>query len=109
MRLTTARYYTPSGRSIQALGINPDIIVAQPRPKPEDAAEDKPRTESSFSTSEAELRGALNNDSYSDEEKRQLEEEAAEVQATAKLREQDYQLAYAIDILSGLSVLSASK
>ena len=32
MRLTTARYYTPSGRSIQALGISPDIIVEQPRP-----------------------------------------------------------------------------
>ncbi|EYD75710.1 Carboxyl-terminal protease [Rubellimicrobium mesophilum DSM 19309] len=38
MRLTTARYYTPSGRSIQALGISPDIIVQQPpaprRPRP---------------------------------------------------------------------------
>ena len=31
MRLTTARYYTPSGRSIQALGVAPDIIVEQPR------------------------------------------------------------------------------
>ncbi|HUQ76909.1 MAG TPA: S41 family peptidase, partial [Burkholderiales bacterium] len=30
MRLTTARYYTPSGRSIQALGITPDIIVEDP-------------------------------------------------------------------------------
>ena len=30
MRLTTARYYTPSGRSIQALGIMPDIVVEQP-------------------------------------------------------------------------------
>ena len=29
MRLTTARYYTPSGRSIQALGVAPDIIVEQ--------------------------------------------------------------------------------
>ena len=35
MRLTTARYYTPSGRSIQALGISPDIIVEQPRRAPE--------------------------------------------------------------------------
>ena len=34
MRLTTARYYTPSGRSIQALGISPDIVVNQPPPKP---------------------------------------------------------------------------
>jgi carboxyl-terminal processing protease len=36
MRLTTARYYTPSGRSIQALGISPDIVVQQPEPKPVD-------------------------------------------------------------------------
>jgi len=36
MRLTTARYYTPSGRSIQALGVSPDIIVAQPRRTPEE-------------------------------------------------------------------------
>src|SRR6056297_3609998 len=31
MRLTTSRYYTPSGRSIQALGVSPDIVVEQPR------------------------------------------------------------------------------
>ena len=36
VKLTTARYYTPSGRSIQALGINPDIIVQQPQPAPTD-------------------------------------------------------------------------
>ena len=35
MRLTTARYYTPSGRSIQALGVMPDIVVNQPIPDPE--------------------------------------------------------------------------
>ncbi len=107
IRLTTARYYTPSGRSIQSLGINPDIIVEQPRPKPVDEAEaDKPRTQSSFSRSEAELRGALNNDSITEDEKRQIEAEAAEVEATAKLREEDYQLAYAVDILKGLAAVS---
>ena len=36
MRLTTSRYYTPSGRSIQALGVSPDIIVQQPPRKPVD-------------------------------------------------------------------------
>ncbi len=107
IRLTTARYYTPSGRSIQSLGINPDIIVEQPRPKPAEETEaDKPRTQSSFSRSEAELRGALNNDSISEDEKRQIEAEAAEVEATAKLREEDYQLAYAVDILKGLAAVS---
>lgn len=105
MRLTTARYYTPSGRSIQALGINPDIIVAQPAPKPEEDENKQARTKSRFTTSEADLRGALNNDSMTDDEKRQLEEEAAEVEATAKLRDEDYQLAYAVDILKGLAAV----
>ncbi|MFI0397327.1 S41 family peptidase [Paracoccus jiaweipingae] len=107
IRLTTARYYTPSGRSIQSLGIQPDIIVAQPRPKPE-ADEDKPKTQSSFARSEADLRGALNNDSISAEEKKQIEQEAKEVEATAKLRDEDYQLAYAVDILKGLAAVDFS-
>ncbi|HWL56491.1 MAG TPA: S41 family peptidase [Paracoccus sp. (in: a-proteobacteria)] len=107
IRLTTARYYTPSGRSIQSLGIQPDIIVEQPAAKPaeeEDAS--KPKTDSKFLNSEADLRGALNNDSISDEERKQIEEEAKQVEATAKLREDDYQLAYAVDILKGLSAVN---
>ncbi|WIV50916.1 S41 family peptidase [Marivivens sp. LCG002] len=101
MRLTTARYYTPSGRSIQSLGIQPDIIVEQPLPKPAtDEEEEAPKFRS-----EADLRGALNNDSLSEDEIRQIEEDAAKAEATAALREQDYQLAYAIDILKGLSAL----
>ena len=106
IRLTTARYYTPSGRSIQSLGIQPDIIVAQPRRAPEaQEDEDEPRSRSSFSRSEADLRGALNNDSISDEEREQIEREAEEVEATARLREEDYQLAYAVDILKGLAAV----
>ena len=103
MRLTTARYYTPSGRSIQALGVSPDIVVAQQRPKPEEEEEaDKPAR----SRSEATLRGRLNNDSLSEDELRQIEEERAQAEKAAELREQDYQLAYAIDILKGLSALA---
>ena len=105
IRLTTARYYTPSGRSIQSLGINPDIIVEQPRRAPTDEDEDEPRTQSSFLNSEADLRGALGNDSISDEERQQIEEEAKQVEETAKLREEDYQLAYAVDILKGLAAV----
>ncbi|MBV0890267.1 S41 family peptidase [Paracoccus sp. Z118] len=106
IRLTTARYYTPSGRSIQALGINPDIIVQQPPARPQEDEDDKPRSASNFNTSESDLRGALNNDSISDEMKQQIEEEAKQVEATAKLREEDYQLAYAIDILKGLAAVN---
>ena len=99
MRLTTARYYTPSGRSIQALGISPDIIVAQPPRQPEtDETADAPKFRS-----EADLRGALNNDSFTEDERRKIEEERAAAEEAAKLRDEDFQLAYAIDLLKGLS------
>jgi carboxyl-terminal processing protease len=110
MRLTTARYYTPSGRSIQALGIAPDIVVEQPEPKP--AAEAGTEDEASAATrsrSEADLRGAITNDTMSDDEKRVWEEEQSRAEAAAKLREDDYQLAYAIDILKGLSAIAAAE
>ncbi|WP_439154015.1 S41 family peptidase [Yoonia sp.] len=102
MRLTTARYYTPSGRSIQALGISPDIIVEQPRPS-QVAEEEDDSTQRQ--RSEADLRGALNNDSLTEDEIRQIEEDRARAEAAAQLREDDYQLAYAIDILKGLNAL----
>ncbi len=102
MRLTTARYYTPSGRSIQALGISPDIIVEQPLRRPD---EEEGEEEGFRRTTEADLRGALGNDSLSEDELRVIEEDQARAEAAAALREQDYQLAYAIDILKGLSAL----
>ena len=105
MRLTTSRYYTPSGRSIQALGVSPDIIVQQPRSAPV-TEEDEEEESDGRTRSEADLRGSLNNDSLSEDELRQIEEDRAKAEATAKLREQDYQLAYAIDILKGLSAFN---
>jgi len=104
MRLTTSRYYTPSGRSIQALGVSPDIVVEQPRRAPESEEEEDnttPRTRF-----EADLRGSLDNDSLSEDEVRQIEEERTRAEEAAKLREEDYQLAYAIDILKGLTTLN---
>ncbi|MFK7750910.1 MAG: S41 family peptidase [Sedimentitalea sp.] len=102
MRLTTARYYTPSGRSIQALGVSPDIVVVQPRRRAE-SEEEEPSTRRT--RSEADLRGSLNNDSLSEDEIRQIEEDRTKAEKAAELREDDYQLAYAIDILTGLSAL----
>ncbi len=102
MRLTTARYYTPSGRSIQALGVSPDIVVQQPPRK--DVEEDE-ETPPRGARSEADLRGSLNNDSLSEDERRQIIEEQDKAEKAAELREEDYQLAYAIDILKGLSAL----
>ena len=102
MRLTTSRYYTPSGRSIQALGISPDILVEQP-PRPSADAEDESAARPS--RSEADLRGRLDNDSLTEDEIRQIEEDRARAEAAARLREEDYQLAYAIDILKGFTAL----
>jgi len=102
MRLTTARYYTPSGRSIQSLGISPDIIVEQPR---QSINADEEETEERSQRSEAGLRGSLENDSLNEDEIRQIEEDRARAEAAAALREDDYQLAYAIDILKGLNAL----
>ncbi len=103
MRLTTARYYTPSGRSIQALGVSPDIVVEQPPRVEPTEAEDE--SAANRSRSEADLRGRLSNDSLSEDEIRQIEADREKAEAAAELREEDYQLAYAIDILKGLSAL----
>ncbi len=107
MRLTTARYYTPSGRSIQALGISPDIVVQQPEPKPVDP--NAPEAEKSAAVkerTEADLRGAITNDSMTDEEKRLYLEEQQRAEESAKLRDEDYQLAYAVDIIKGLTAIA---
>ncbi len=102
MRLTTSRYYTPSGRSIQALGVSPNIIVEQPRRNNSEKEDEETRR----NRSEADLRGALSNDSLSEDEIQQIEADRLKAENAAKLREDDYQLAYAIDILSGLSAIS---
>ena len=106
IRLTTSRYYTPSGRSIQALGISPDIVVVQPPRVPElegeedaDEAADRPRR------SERNLRGSLDNDSLTEDQQEQIRLEQEQAEDAAALRDEDYQLAYAIDILKGLSAI----
>ncbi|MBA3909655.1 MAG: peptidase S41 [Rhodobacter sp.] len=106
MRLTTSRYYTPSGRSIQALGISPDIVVNQPPPKPAVEGEEDAPASAVRNRSEADLRGAIANDSMTEEEKRLYEEELARAEESAKLRDEDYQLAYAVDIIKGLSAIA---
>ncbi|MEM6303665.1 MAG: S41 family peptidase [Pseudomonadota bacterium] len=102
MRLTTARYYTPSGRSIQALGVSPDIVVTQPPARVEEEIEEqanRPRR------SEADLRGSISNDSLTEDQIDQIMQDREKAEKAAQLRDEDYQLAYAIDILKGLSAL----
>jgi carboxyl-terminal processing protease len=110
MRLTTARYYTPSGRSIQALGVSPDIVVQQPpRPPVEETTEEEETSAAPITRSEGDLRGALDNDSLTEDERSQIEADREKAEESARLREEDYQLAYAIDILKGLSALGPSR
>ena len=88
MRLTTARYYTPSGQSIQKTGISPDIEVPLARIEKVDSGPDR---------READLRNALEGGARADPggEPEQGAEEAAGPQ-------QDYQIARAVDLLKGL-------
>lgn len=102
IKLTTARYYTPSGRSIQALGVSPDIIVEQRFPTEEPIDPLAPQNQ----RFESDLRGSLSNDSLTEDQRKQLEEERKTQEQSAKLRDQDYQLSYALDILKGLTVLT---
>jgi len=105
MRLTTARYYTPSGRSIQSLGVAPDIIV-EARPSADEVEEAEAEEDNGPSPrSEADLRGSLENDSLTEDEQKTLEEDRERREETARLRAEDYQMSYAIDILRGISVL----
>ena len=108
MRLTTARYYTPSGRSIQALGVSPDIVVEQPPARPVDENADTAAADHSV-RSEADLRGILTNDSLTEDERKQIEDERAAAVEAAKLRDEDFQLSYAVDLLKGLSTIAQAE
>ena len=100
MRLTTARYYTPSGRSIQALGVVPDIIVEQLPRLNKEKEEDEPSTR----ITEADLKGALSNDRLTDEEKELLEKEKKIQLKKIQRRKTDNQLSFALDVISGLNI-----
>ncbi len=95
IRLTTARYYTPSGRSIQAVGIEPDIEVQQAKVE---TIQHSPRTR------EADLRGALENGNAQDD-KGETTENADEKKKDVPF---DYQLERAFDLLRGLAFYSES-
>jgi carboxyl-terminal processing protease len=103
IRLTTARYYTPSGRSIQARGIDPDITV-EPA-KIEKLAEPEFRHE-------ADLKGALKNtqplpanDTKAAPD--QTKKEPSSVDQNEIGSAQDYQLTRAIDLLRGVSMFNS--
>ena len=88
LRLTTAAYYTPSGRSIQKTGIEPDILVEQAQ-----ITEETPTGR----LREQDLRNARDNDGTVQPE----DEDEDEVSETTAV--QDYQLARALDLLKGIA------
>jgi carboxyl-terminal processing protease len=104
IRLTTARYFTPSGRSIQAHGIDPDIVVPQAKLEV---------VETPSRRSEADLRGALSNpdDASKEKDAKPKEDKPAETpdadpDAPATARQepaQDYQLMRALDLIRGIA------
>lgn len=89
-RITTSRYYTPSGGSIQAVGISPDIVV--PQSKLESVEPTKQRRE-------RDLRGALDK-----ENGKAADEKAAE--ETKNEKPLDYQLTRALDLINGITLFT---
>ncbi len=96
IKLTTARYYTPKGRSIQATGIEPDITIRQLQVS---------KRETSYApVSEADLANSLKNENG---EAHNGNTEASEVKAS--LAETDYALYEALNLLKGLSIMSIAR
>src|SRR5216684_4306072 len=91
MRLTTARYYTPSGRSIQAKGIDPDIVV-------EAAKIERP------SADKKDDKSAAAGDKTADKSESAAEKSTVDpsIMGTAD----DYQLARAVDMLRGIALFN---
>jgi carboxyl-terminal processing protease len=94
VKLTTARYYTPSGRSIQAEGIQPDIVTGNLRVAKREESTIDPITESSLS-------GHLENTDAKDGAVKTADEAPK-----PNLAEEDYQLNEALNLLKGLTILS---
>lgn len=92
LKLTTARYYTPSGRSIQASGIEPDMIVKNIK------FDLKKDIQNNGLIKESDLSGHLDNKKSNDDEEKE------ENINNALLIENDYQLYEALNVLKGLSI-----
>ena len=107
VKITTARYFTPSGKSIQGEGITPDIILDRYDIK------DSKEEESAFRIKESDLQGSISNPTQSQEAIKKATEEgkkdadAEEEQPSLKPSE-DFQLYEALLLLKGLNILSNS-
>ena len=96
LRLTTARYYTPSGRSIQAKGIEPEAVVEEELPD-----DLKQKADAQSTRGEANLRGHLKSEDEDDKAKADQEESGSSSYVSPD-KAKDTQLNYAIDLLHGI-------
>lgn len=94
MRLTTARYYTPSGISIQAKGIEPDIKV--------EAGMTETKKEANQNRREENLRGALDKKELESNEQKNKKSDASPVEKLL----QDNQISRAVDLIKGIHLFS---
>ena len=93
LKLTTAKYYTPMGRSIQKTGIDPDILVEQVELK---------KIENQNRRKESDLRGAIDNEQKTD--KKQNDKNDEKVNNENDL--EDYQLSRAYDLILALNLIN---
>ncbi|GAB7027789.1 S41 family peptidase [Geotalea toluenoxydans] len=103
LKLTTAKYYTPNGRSIQARGITPDIVVSMMKPKNGEPDKDQ-------AIREKDLENHFEGKGEATEQKQeQKQEKPAPMAAADKSKKDDYQLSRALDLLKGIDMLSQLK
>ncbi len=95
LKLTTALYYTPKGRSIQAQGIVPDILVERAKLSQED---------STMGIKEADLVGHLGNGNGGPDKRSNADKDKK-----PRLQDEDYQINQAVNLLKGINVLSGTK
>ena len=104
MRLTTARYYTPSGRSIQARGIDPDIVVEAAKIAKEEKAADK-TAKAGDKKDDKSAKAADKKDDKKDDKGDSAAEQSTIDPASIGTAD-DYQLARAVDMLRGIALFN---
>tara|TARA_Y100000022_G_scaffold199849_1_gene213349 strand:- start:312 stop:1574 length:1263 start_codon:yes stop_codon:yes gene_type:complete len=94
IKLTTAKYYTPSGRSIQQTGIDPDILVEQAELKKLDNQRRK----------ESDLRGAIDNEQLNENESKKSKKQNNDKNIDEE--SDDYQLTRAFDLILAINLIN---